>query len=214
MSTPRPPATPEFGSVLAGGPAHAYPAKDDCAVLKFSVGPYDNNVYVISSGGEALIVDGAAEPDRILREVSELTVKGIVQTHGHHDHVQALPVLVDELHTPVFAHRNDAMPVPSEPLLGGERLSIGRMEVEVLHTPGHTPGSLCFRLGGHLFTGDTLFPGGPGKTAGHREFQEIMRSLETLFREPDETRVSPGHGLDTTIGRERPQLGAWAKRGW
>ena len=213
--TPHPPATPEFGHVERGGPAHRYPPAGDLQVTKVCVGEWDNNVYVLAAGGEALVVDGAAEPERILAEADGLRVLGIVETHGHADHVGALADLVDALGVPVLAHAGDRMPVPTEPLAGGETLSVGPVDVQVLHTPGHTPGSLCFLANGYLFSGDTLFPGGPGNTRGDRTaFATIMKSLDTLFRLPDDTRVCPGHGLDTTIGRERPYVEVWRERGW
>jgi glyoxylase-like metal-dependent hydrolase (beta-lactamase superfamily II) len=213
--TPHPPATSEFGVVERGGAPHRYPPAGGVDVVKLCVGEWENDVYVVSSDGQAIVVDGAAEPDRILAEVEGLTVTGIVQTHGHGDHVQALPELVRRLDVPVLAHPDDRMPVPARPLRDGERLQVGRAEVEVLHTPGHTPGSLCFRVDRFLFTGDTLFPGGPGNTGGDQEaFGTIMRSLDVLFGLGDEMRVCPGHGLDTTIGRERPYVETWRARGW
>jgi glyoxylase-like metal-dependent hydrolase (beta-lactamase superfamily II) len=213
--TPHPPATPEFGHVVRGGPAHRYPLDGSVQVAKFAVGEFDNNVYVVACDGTALIVDGAAEPERILGEVADLEVVGIVQTHNHPDHVQGLPALVRSLHVPVHAHPDDAMPVPTAPLTDGDVLRLGSAEVAVLHTPGHTPGSSCYRVGGFLFTGDTLFPGGPGNTMGNASrFAQIMESLDRLFELPDEVRVCPGHGLDTTIGRERPYVETWRARGW
>lgn len=217
METPRPPQTAEFGYVTPGGATHTYPSNDCMTVKKFSVGPFDNNVYVVHCTGsnDAIIVDGAADPDRILREVEGMTVIGIVQTHGHPDHVQALARLVDTLRAPVYAHPGDKMPVPSKPLRGGETISVGEIDVQVLATPGHTPGSVSFLARGHLFSGDTLFPGGPGNTNNNKQrFAEVMRSVERLFELPDDTRVSPGHGLDTTLGRERPHVPTWRARGW
>lgn len=215
QTTPHPPATVEFGHVVPGGPSHTYPPDGSTRIVKVSVGPFDNNVYIISSHEEAVIVDGAADPERILREVEGLRVKAIVQTHNHHDHVEALPALVEVLAVPVLAHPADAMPVASEALTGGERLQVGERELQVLHTPGHTDGSLCYLLGTYLFSGDTLFPGGPGNTHGDREaFSTIMGSLDGLFSLSDDTRVCPGHGLDTTIGRERPYVETWRARGW
>jgi glyoxylase-like metal-dependent hydrolase (beta-lactamase superfamily II) len=185
-------------------------------VVKLSVGPYDNDVYLVASGGEAILVDGAAEPKRILDEVAsrDLGVRAIVQTHNHPDHTQALRDLVEALAVPVLAHPDDRMPVPTEPLMGGESLPVGGATVRVIHTPGHTPGSTCYSVGGFLFSGDTLFPGGPGNTDGDRaRFARIMGSLDRLFELPDDTRICPGHGVDSTIGRERPYLEVWRARG-
>lgn len=213
--TPRPPETPEFGAVTPGGPTHEYPPADGLLVRKFSVGPYDNNVYVLASGGDALIVDGANDSDRILREVAHLRVVGIVQTHGHFDHVQALAALVERLDVPVYAHGGDRMPVRTEHLGEGDTIDVGTTSVTVMHTPGHTPGSLSFRAGTFLFSGDTLFPGGPGATDGDAtRFAQVMSSLGRLFTLPDETRVCPGHGVDSSIGRERPYVETWRRRGW
>ena len=215
--TPHPPATAEFGAVTPGGPTHAYAGAAGLQVKKFSVGAYDNNVYVISSNGVALIVDGADDADRILAEVADVTVKAIIQTHGHFDHVQALTKLRGELDVPIYAHPRDArmLPVNSEELGEGDTIRIGDATIRVLHTPGHTPGSLCFVSEPFLFSGDTLFPGGPGNTdADPKRFAQIMTSLGRLFALPDETRVCPGHGLDTFIGRERPFVEVWRARGW
>jgi glyoxylase-like metal-dependent hydrolase (beta-lactamase superfamily II) len=216
------PERAELGPVTPGGPAHTYPETiEGVRVTKFSVGPYDNNVYLIASDGRAIVVDGAAEPERILQEVGELEVVAIVETHGHPDHVQALPALVSRLGAPVRAHPGDGWPVATEPLAGGETLRAGRARVRVLHTPGHTPGSTTYALIGadgepvQLFTGDTLFPGGPGNT--NRDpvaFATVMASVDGLFGFGDDVRVSPGHGLDTTLGRERSQVEEWRRRGW
>jgi len=215
--TPPPPATSEFGAVKPSGPTHSYGDAAGLQVKKFSVGPYDNNVYVISSNGVALIVDGANDADRILVEVADLRVKAIIQTHGHFDHVQALQRLTSELRVPVFAQARDAgkIPVSTEDLGEGDTIRIGDATIRVLHTPGHTPGSLCFVSEPYLFSGDTLFPGGPGNTdADPERFAQVMTSLGRLFALPDETRVCPGHGLDTFIGRERPYVEIWRARGW
>ncbi len=218
METPRPPATAEFGAVTPGGAPHDYPELPDLRVTKLSVGPYDNNVYILRSGGEALIVDGAADAARILEQAGDDRVIGIVQTHGHFDHVQALKELTGSLECPVYAHPDDGsgMPVPTQALNDRDPLTVGSVTISVLHTPGHTPGSLCFVAGTFLFSGDTLFPGGPGNTEGDAaRFAQIMEQLEAkLFTLPDATRVCPGHGLDTFIGREREHLSTWRRRGW
>jgi glyoxylase-like metal-dependent hydrolase (beta-lactamase superfamily II) len=217
--TPHPPSTPEFGFVTPGGPTHLYPRDDGMEVKKFSVGPFDNNVYVIRcvSTNDALVVDGAADPDRILREVEGSSVRAIVETHGHPDHVQALPRLVEALGVPVLAHAGDArrMPVRTEQLRDGQTIVVGDIEFRVMHTPGHTPGSVSLVARDHLFSGDTLFPAGPGGTDNNKDrFREIMRSLDRLFELPDTVRINPGHGVDSTIGRERPYLETWRSRGW
>ncbi len=215
QETPHPPATPEFGLVQVGGPPHDYPEEGSLRVRKLAVGPYENNVYALVSGDEALIVDGADEADRILSLVEGLKVTGIVETHNHADHVQALSALVESLGVPVYAHPEDPPPVPFISLADGEHLTVGGDTVAVLHTPGHTPGSVCFATGSFLFSGDTLFPAGPGKTGDPERFARIMASLDGLFGAlPDTTRVCPGHGLDTTIGRERPYVETWRARGW
>lgn len=214
--TPRPPETPEFGAVAVGGPAHVYPEADGLRVTKFCVGPYENNVYVLASGDAAVIVDGADDAARILREVEGLRVEAILETHDHPDHVQALSGLVEALEVPVLASDEDTWPVPTRPLKDGDRVRVGRHEIEALHTPGHTPGSTCYLIDGFLFSGDTLFPGGPGNTRGDpSRFTRIMTSLDGLFaRLPDDTRICPGHGVDSSIGRERPYVEVWRARGW
>jgi glyoxylase-like metal-dependent hydrolase (beta-lactamase superfamily II) len=216
--TPHPPATAEFGAVTPGGPTHMYADAAGLQVKKFSVGSFDNNVYVISSNGVALIVDGANDAERILAEVADVTVKAILQTHGHPDHVQALTTLKGALDVPIYAHGRDArlLPVNSEDLGEGDAIRIGDATVRVFHTPGHTPGSLCFVSEPFLFSGDTLFPGGPGNTWGDpNAFAQIIDSVENaLFTLDDDTVVYPGHGRDTTIGTERPHLQEWKDRGW
>ena len=217
--TPHPPSTPEFGYVKPGGETHAYQPASGLSVKKLSVGPFDNNVYVISdtASGDALIVDGAADAERILREIEDLRVLGIVETHGHADHVQALPDLVSALKVPVYAHAGDAarMPVPTKPLRDGQSIVVGGTEIGVMHTPGHTPGSISLVAGPFLFSGDTLFPAGPGATDGNAaRFRQVMQSVDRLFELPDDTRICPGHGLDSTIGRERPYVETWRARGW
>ncbi|MBI4729696.1 MAG: MBL fold metallo-hydrolase [Acidobacteria bacterium] len=217
--TPRPPATPEFAHVTPGGPSHTYPSDGCERVTKLAVGPYDNNVYVVRCTGarEAVVIDGSAGPERILPELEGFTPKAILLTHAHPDHVQALVDLAGVTGVPVLAHPAEAalVPLAIDPIAGGAAVPVGSLELQVLHTPGHTPGSLCFLLAGHLFSGDTLFPGGPGNTFGNpRAFDDIMGSLGRLFELPGSTRVSPGHGLDTTIARERPFLDTWVRRGW
>ena len=192
---------------------------DDLIVRKIEVGTMENNVYVLEcpETHEAYIVDGCFETDRILAAAEGTKVIGILQTHGHFDHVQALPELKERLGVPVHAHPGDDYPVPIDvELADGATLRLGNRQIEVLHTPGHTPGGVCFLSGKHLVAGDTLFPGGPGNTWNDKAaFEQIIDSITTkLFVLPDDTRVYPGHGADTRIGDERPHLQEWVARGW
>ncbi|HEY9289083.1 MAG TPA: MBL fold metallo-hydrolase [Candidatus Dormibacteraeota bacterium] len=187
----------------------------------FAVGPYDNNVYVLSDDKtkEALVIDAANEAPRILKELEGMRVSHILTTHGHHDHVQALKAVREKTQARFSCHELDEsmMPMPADHRISdGERFRFGDYEVVALHTPGHTPGSVCFLAGERLFSGDTLFPGGPGNTGNpYASFPTIIESIkERLFTLPDETEVLPGHGKPTTVGRERPHLDEWIERGW
>ncbi len=213
------------GHVEPGGPAISRTIDIDgttVEVRKFSVGPMDNNAYIVRdiSSEDALLIDAANDAERILAEVEGLHLVAILTTHGHGDHWQALAPVADATGARTWLHGADADMVPREAdhlLANGETITIGQTAVRLIHTPGHTPGSTCALLGDtHVFTGDTLFPGGPGNTFGNAAaFETIMRSLrEKLFVLPDETWVYPGHGDDTTLGAERPHLAEWQARGW
>lgn len=187
---------------------------------KIPVGPYENNTYVVActATGRALVVDAAAEPERIVKAVGDVETIAIVTTHGHHDHVGAATEVADALGVPILLHEADMALAglrSAEPLSAGT-MRIGDTTVEIVETPGHTPGSISVLLDGAVLTGDTLFPGGPGATRfPYSDFDEIIRSLRLrLFTLEDNTLVFPGHGLDTTIGAERPNLGQWERRGW
>lgn len=185
------------------------------------VGPLENNVYVLRcrETGEAVLVDAADEHERLLELARALGVRRIVETHGHWDHIQAVPAVRDAGFE-VAVHPDDAAMLPSydSTLADGDTIEVGRLRLGVIHTPGHTPGSLCFVLpeAGLLFSGDTLFPGGPGNTrTAEGDFATIIRSIdERLFTLPGPTRVLPGHGRPTTIETERPHLAEWIARGW
>ena len=202
---------------------------DALTITKISVGPMDNNAYLLvcKATNEALLVDAANEPDRLADLVgsgdTRPELNHLVTTHRHADHWQALGAVAGMFQTRQIAHPLDApeLPIPMDELVeNGDTVRFGEIELEVVHLRGHTPGSIALVYRGadrpHIFTGDSLFPGGPGKTAGPAEFGSLMNDLEErVFGQlPDETWVYPGHGDDTTLGDERPHLAEWRARGW
>jgi glyoxylase-like metal-dependent hydrolase (beta-lactamase superfamily II) len=191
-------------------------------IHKVVVGPMDNNVYVLrcKQTGEAVLLDAANEHDKLLDLCRRLGVRQVLETHGHWDHIQAVPA-VREAGYEVGVTAADASMLPSYDFVleDGSTIQVGRLRLHTILTPGHTAGSMCFRLEGSpvLFSGDTLFPGGPGATKfPGGDFPTIIRSIEDrLFAAlPPDTRVLPGHGADTTIGTESPHLQEWIDRGW
>ena len=186
------------------------------------VGPVDNNVLVLrcTETGDAVLLDAANEHERLLDLCRALGVRRVLETHGHWDHIQAVPQLRDAGYA-VAVTAEDAAMLPSydDVLVDDDVLEVGRLRLRTIHTPGHTPGSMCFLLEGHpvLFSGDTLFPGGPGATKFEGgDFPTIIRSIEDRLFSPlgADVLVLPGHGDDTTIGAERPHLQEWVDRGW
>ncbi len=191
-------------------------------IHRLVVGPMDNNVFVLrcKQTGEAVLLDAANEHEKLLELCRRLNVRRVLETHGHWDHIQAVPAVRDAGYD-VGVTAADASMLPSYDFVLEDEsvIEVGRLRLHTLATPGHTPGSMSFRLEGSpvLFSGDTLFPGGPGATQfPGGDFPTIIRSLEDrIFAAlPDNTVVMPGHGLDTTVGTERPHLQEWADRGW
>ena len=190
-------------------------------IHKVVVGPMDNNVFVLRccETGEAVLIDAANEHERLLDLCKTLGVRQVLETHGHWDHIQAIPQIRDAGYS-VHVTRQDAHMLDSydEIIEDDSVIEIGRLRLHTHHTPGHTPGSMCFSIEGRpiLFSGDTLFPGGPGATQFEGgNFNEIIESIDQrLFTLDAETLVLPGHGDQTTIGAERPHLDEWVTRGW
>ncbi len=213
------------GAVSVGGPADVREL-EHLVVTKVAVGPMDNNAYVLRCrrSGEQLLIDAAEEPDRLLELVGDHGLATVVTTHRHADHWQALPLVVQETGARCLAGVADAEHLPVDvdgPLADGDTVSVGQCTLTVVHLVGHTPGSVALVYDDpeghpHAFTGDSLFPGGVGKTWSPSDFRTLVDDVERkLFdRLPDDTWVYPGHGNDTTLGVERPHLGVWRDRGW
>jgi glyoxylase-like metal-dependent hydrolase (beta-lactamase superfamily II) len=199
-------------------------------IIKASVGPMDNNAYLItcSATGETLLIDAANDADDLIALIRQNAPKVslIVTSHQHFDHWQALEAVAAATGAPTAASEIDAEPLPVKPdrlLAGGDTVQIGELSFDVIHLRGHTPGSIALALDGpatggltQLFTGDCLFPGGPGRTTRPQDFDSLMSGLEAKVfgRFGDDTVVYPGHGDDTTLGLERPHLAEWRERGW
>lgn len=199
-------------------------------IIKMSVGPMDNNTYLVtcSRTGESLLIDAANDPDLLVDLVREhgpkLTL--IVTSHQHFDHWQALEAVAAATGVPTAAHQLDAEPLSVKPdrfLAGGDTITVGDLIFDVIHLRGHTPGSVALalrpageRTATHLFTGDCLFPGGVGKTWEPGAFEQLLGDVDSrLFGAyGDDTVVYPGHGDDTNLGAERPHLDEWRERGW
>jgi glyoxylase-like metal-dependent hydrolase (beta-lactamase superfamily II) len=222
-------ADPYTGAVTVGGPPDVRQVPG-LQIIKIALGPFDNNCYFLRcpSTGETLLVDAAADATALLRVLDGQDLARIVTTHRHPDHVGALAEMVAATGAVTAAQIEDAdsLPVPTVERLGdGDIVRVGAAELRVIHLYGHTPGgaALLYDAGGrlaatpHLFTGDSLFPGGPGNTQNDPErFGRLMDDLERkVFGPlPDTTWVYPGHGADTTLGAERPFLPEWRERGW
>ena len=213
------------GDVTTGGPPDVRELTD-LTIAKLSVGPMDNNAYLLRcrATGEQLLIDAANEADRLLDLIGDGGVSTVVTTHQHHDHWYALKDLIAFTHARSVAHPADAgaLPVPCVTVEDGQFVRVGEVPLGVIHLRGHTPGSIALLYRDpsgfpHLFTGDSLFPGGLGNTGGNAEdFATLINDVEhKIFDQlPDETWIYPGHGRDSTLGVERPALPGWRARGW
>jgi len=193
--------------------------KNDCIQIeKLKLGPFNTNSYIVTCRltGDSVLVDAPAEADKILKHLKATNPIYILITHNHMDHISALSKLKSKLRIPIAIHPLDARSLSSPPevLLGdGDNLSFGKINLKVLHTPGHTMGSLCFLTGGYLISGDTIFPGGPGQTRSPAGFRQIIESINSkIFVLPEDTQVYPGHGNSTILKKEKEEFGVFSSR--
>jgi glyoxylase-like metal-dependent hydrolase (beta-lactamase superfamily II) len=211
------------GDVTPGGPADVRDL-GHLTITKASVGPMDNNAYLLRCGDAQLLIDAADDAPRLLEVVGDRGLQTVVTTHRHQDHWQALREVVAATGAASLAHAEDAAGIPgvTATLQDGDTVTVGDCTLEVIHLVGHTPGSIALLYRdpdgtAHLFTGDSLFPGGVGNTRKNaKNFASLIDDVEhKLFdRLPDDTWFYPGHGKDSTLGAERPHLAEWRARGW
>ena len=187
-------------------------------INRLELGPFGTNSYILicQKTNESVVVDAPGEAGMVVERLKETQPKYILMTHDHFDHIGGLVELRSALEVPVAAHPADANDLPLEPdllLNDGDEILIGAIKLRVLHTPGHTPGGLCFLTDKYLIAGDTLFPGGPGKTQSPDDFRQIVESItEKLFELPEDTQVYPGHGEATTIKEAKQQYEVFTAR--
>jgi len=211
------------GDVSRGGPP-AVRELGDLTITKVSVGPMDNNAYLLRSGPDGLLIDAANDAPTLLGLIGEAGLSTVVTTHRHPDHWQALTAVTAATGATSLAHAADAaeIPVVADTLRDGDIVEVGSCSLEVIHVVGHTPGSIVLLYqdpagGAHVWTGDSLFPGGVGNTHKNKaHFTSLIDDVEhKLFdRLLDDTWFYPGHGKDSTFGAERPHLAEWRARGW
>ncbi len=189
---------------------------DSIQIEKLELGPFGTNAYILicRQTGASVLVDAPGEASKILAQLKGSDPKYILMTHNHMDHTGALAEVKSALNVPIAAHRDDAGNLPLKPdmlLSDGDVIVCGDIHLTVLHTPGHTPGSLCFLTGNYLIAGDTIFPGGPGKTGSATDFKRIVESLSSkIFVLPEDTRIYPGHGNFAILKKEKQAFEAFS----
>lgn len=191
---------------------------DRIQIVKLELGPFGTNSYILICGktGDSVIVDAPGDSGKVLKQLEGTDPKYILMTHGHMDHVGALADLKSTLKVTLAVHSADAggLPIKPEQLLkDGDMINFGEIRLKVLHTPGHTPGGLCFLTDRYLISGDTIFPGGPGNTGSPAAFKQILETLKhKIFVLPDETELYPGHGDSTILKKEKQEFEAFSSK--
>lgn len=191
---------------------------EDIRIEQLQLGPWGTNAYIVvcQETDDSLVVDAPADADKIIHSLQATNPHYILLTHDHFDHTGALDELRSRLKVPLAAHEADSRRLnspPEIPLKDGDTITLGNLKLKILHTPGHTPGGLCFRVGKYLLAGDTIFPGGPGKTATPGAFKQIVESITLkIFTLPGDTDIYPGHGETTTVARAKEEYAAFASR--
>ena len=187
-------------------------------VEKLTLGPYETNAYIVAckKTGESLVVDAPAGPSVIITSLKSTQPKYILLTHDHYDHTGVMTSLRARLRIPLATHEASSFQLKTPPeifLKDGDILKLGKLKIEVLHTPGHTPGCLCFKIGKYLFAGDTIFPGGPGASHSPDEFRDIITSITNkILKLPGNTMILPGHGDGTTVAKAKAEYAVFASR--
>jgi hydroxyacylglutathione hydrolase len=190
----------------------------DLRIERLILSPYETNCYIVvcKRTFKSLVVDAPADASGIIAALQGTNPEYILLTHDHYDHTGTLASLRSRLKAPLAAHAADSASLKTPPEISinnGDVLILGDLKVTALHTPGHTPGSLCFFIGKYLIAGDTIFPGGPGHTESPEDFKQIVTAItRKIFTLPDDTVIFPGHGNSTTVKKAKAEYAVFASR--
>jgi glyoxylase-like metal-dependent hydrolase (beta-lactamase superfamily II) len=185
-------------------------------ITKLTLGPYETNAYILvcAKTKESLVIDAPAKVRTIIEELKGTKPQSILLTHDHPDHTGAMTSLRSRLKVPLATHECSSFQLETPPdflLKDGDVIKLGNLKIDVIFTPGHTPGSLCFKVNNYLFDGDTLFPGGPGHTDTPDDFKQILSSItQNIYSLPDDTLILPGHGESTTVKKSKEEYAVFA----